>query len=233
MSASGPITANLVGLDGLPTQSVPLFRIPGLSTATILLQTNLAAIGQGTVTIQVKSLSNGSIVATATATVTSGVITTATDGPQVTQVLRFGIHWEPTTLVLDFDQALDPTAAQNVNNYVIIGPGGRRDRIRSAVYDPTTQTVTLHPARRVNLHHNYKLTVIGAGPHGLTDSQGLRLDGTDTGIPGSNYHAILNWKNVVLPKSIPKGSNTLVRRGASTRLRAPDRTRMGRSTPLS
>ncbi len=208
VSTSGPITANLVGLDGLPTQSVPLFRIPGLSTGTILLQTNLAAIGQGTVTVEVKSLSNGSIVATATATVTSGVVTPpATDGPQVIQVLRYGIHWEPTTLVLRFDQPLDPSTTQNVSNYVIIGPGGHRDRIRSAVYDPTTQTVTLHPARRVNLHHNYKLTVIGAGPNGVSDSQGLLLDGKNTGVPGSNYHTILNWKNVVLPKHIPPVSS--------------------------
>ena len=109
--------------------------------------------------------------------------------------------------MLDFDQPLDPSTAQNVSNYVIIGPGGRRDRIRSAVYDPTTQTVTLHPARRVNVHHNYKLTVIGVGPHAVSDSQGLLLDGKDTGIAGSNYHTIVNWKNVVLPKHRPPVSS--------------------------
>ena len=52
------MTASLIGLDGLPTQSIPVFRLPGLSTGAILLQTNLAAIGQGTVTIVVKSLSD-------------------------------------------------------------------------------------------------------------------------------------------------------------------------------
>jgi hypothetical protein len=32
MGANGPVTATLVGLDGSPTQSIPIFRLPGLST---------------------------------------------------------------------------------------------------------------------------------------------------------------------------------------------------------
>ena len=68
---SGPVTAHLVGLDGLPTQSISEFRLPGLSSGTILLQADLAALGQGTVTVQVKSLSDAGMTATATATVTA------------------------------------------------------------------------------------------------------------------------------------------------------------------
>ena len=108
--------------------------------------------GQGTVTVEVESLTSGAIIATAIATVgTSVAVSTA--GPEVTEVQRFGYHMMPTTLVLTFDQALDPATAEDAHNYRIIGPHGRTIRVKSAVYDPTTLTVTLHPSRRINIHH--------------------------------------------------------------------------------
>ena len=44
-----------MGLDGQPTQSIPTFRLPGLSTGAILLQADLAAARNGAVTVKVKS----------------------------------------------------------------------------------------------------------------------------------------------------------------------------------
>ena len=38
IGANGPVTATLIGPDGSPTQSVPLFRLAGLSTGTIVLR---------------------------------------------------------------------------------------------------------------------------------------------------------------------------------------------------
>ncbi|HWB12842.1 MAG TPA: DUF4214 domain-containing protein [Pirellulales bacterium] len=70
VGTTGPITANLVGLDGQPTQSVPLFILPGLASGAILLQVNATGTGQGTVTVLVQSLSNSSIQAAPTATIT-------------------------------------------------------------------------------------------------------------------------------------------------------------------
>src|SRR5262249_9154505 len=35
--SAGPITASLTGLDGSPAQTIPVFRLPGLSTGAILL----------------------------------------------------------------------------------------------------------------------------------------------------------------------------------------------------
>jgi hypothetical protein len=75
---SGPVTASLTGLDGLPAESIPLFRLPGLSEGAILLETNLAAAGEGRVTILVKSLTNPNLVASATATVTTPIAPTTT-----------------------------------------------------------------------------------------------------------------------------------------------------------
>jgi uncharacterized membrane protein len=70
-TTTGPITASLTGVDGTQTQMVAIFILPGLSTGAILLNTSLTGAGQGTVTVQVQSLSDGSIVAAPTATVTA------------------------------------------------------------------------------------------------------------------------------------------------------------------
>jgi uncharacterized membrane protein len=67
---NGPAIASLVGLDGQPAQSIPVFRLPGLSSGAILLQVDLTDFGTGTVTIQIHAL-DGSDTATATATVIS------------------------------------------------------------------------------------------------------------------------------------------------------------------
>jgi hypothetical protein len=105
---------------------------------------------------------------------------------------------QPTSLVLTFDQALDPASAVSLNNYRLVDPNGRSVRIRSAVFDAKTNTVTLRPADRINLHHTYHLTVIGTGPGGVRNAQGLLLDGTDAGTPDSDYKCSLTWRNVVL-----------------------------------
>ena len=81
----------------------------------------------------------------------------------MTQVLRYGYHWMPTTVVVSFNQALDPATAQDAKDYTIIGPAGRRIRVKSAVYDASTDSVTLHPAQRIDIHYRYELIVDGHG----------------------------------------------------------------------
>jgi hypothetical protein len=60
-------------------------------------------------------------------------------------------------------------------------------RVLSAIYNPGNQTVTLSPARRLNLHHIYQITASGQAPQGLTNQYGVLLDGTGHGLPGSNF----------------------------------------------
>ncbi|MGP8008405.1 MAG: hypothetical protein ACLP2J_15420, partial [Acidimicrobiales bacterium] len=192
---TGPVTASLVGLEGLPTQSIALFRLPALSTGAIALQANVTGPGQGTVTVLVKLLSTGQ----ETTIIASINPITSTDGPRITLVQRYGIHMNPTTIVLTFNQPLDPARAQDVHEYRLVDPQGHLVPITSAVYDPATNTVTLHPRDRIDLHHPYKLTVDGASASGLTSSSGLLLDGKDSGKPGSNYVATINWRDLVLP----------------------------------
>ena len=107
---TGGIAASLFGPDGLPAQSIPLFRLPGLSTGQLLLDTNLSAPGTGTVTVTITDAAG--VVSTSTATVivspqgTPGTTTTVgTDHPsgstygqsdQFTATVSGGISGTPT-----------------------------------------------------------------------------------------------------------------------------------------
>ena len=75
VGTTGPITASLQGLDGQPTQSIPLFRLPGLSNGAIPLDCNLQASGVGTVTVKLTSLSDPSIQTFAMATINMSTVT--------------------------------------------------------------------------------------------------------------------------------------------------------------
>jgi len=75
VGTAGPVTANLTGLSGQPAQSIPIFRLPGLSTGAIPLNTALTAVGEGQVMVRVTSLSNGAITSSPVA-----VVRTPTEG---------------------------------------------------------------------------------------------------------------------------------------------------------
>jgi hypothetical protein len=118
--------------------------------------------------------------------------------PTVTNLQRFGFHAQPTTLVFKFNEALDPTRAQNVANYRIVAPNGSSVAVTSAVYDSAAHTVTLYPRTQINLHKIYTLTVIGTGTQGVSDPTGSLLDGASNGKPGSNFVTKLTAANLVL-----------------------------------
>ena len=122
----------------------------------------------------------------------------AADSVRLIGVRRFGIHSMPTTVVLSFNKALEPSA-RRLQNFRITGQKGERISIRSAVYEPTTHTVTLHPSQRLSIHHPYKLIIggTGAGTSG-GDSRRL-LAGEVPAEPGSDYTIRLTWRQLVLP----------------------------------
>ncbi len=67
--STGPVSASLRGLDGAPTQTIDLFRLPGLTAAALVLDTTLGTLGDGTVTIEIRSLNHPELHSTLTATV--------------------------------------------------------------------------------------------------------------------------------------------------------------------
>lgn len=121
----------------------------------------------------------------------------AAGGPQVMKVQRFGYHRFPTTLVLTFDQPLDPTRAQDVANYTLSGGGQRSVPIVSAVYHAATQTVTLRPLFLLPLRDKFVLQVNGEAPSGLTNKSGQFLQGAGLGQPGTNFVTLITRANLV------------------------------------
>jgi hypothetical protein len=149
------------------------------------------------------SISDTSTGATAQDVTVSGTVNgVPVDGPLVTDVLRYGYHDQWTYLLIDFNQPLDPTSAENVANYTITGPVGLlghssiRIDVESAVYDPSADSVTLVPTARLNLHWTYVLLINGETASGVTDTSGVLLDGAGNGNPGSNYRTTLRWRNL-------------------------------------
>jgi autotransporter-associated beta strand protein len=115
--------------------------------------------------------------------------------PKVLRLQRFGVRFQPTRIVLTFNEPLRPYLAQLTTNYVfrpvIRGRVQTKPRqaikVASAVYDPVMQTVTLRTAKRLNVNQVYQLTVNGAAPFGLVNISGVLLDGRGNGQAGTNF----------------------------------------------
>jgi hypothetical protein len=122
---------------------------------------------------------------------------TGPDGPRVTGVHWLGYHLQPATLFVGFDEPLLASTAQDTANYRITGPLGRALGVKSAVYDPTTNSVVLTPKARLNVHASYQLTVVGTGGSGVKDSSGRLLDGQDIGQSGSDYVTTITRADLV------------------------------------
>jgi autotransporter-associated beta strand protein len=146
----------------------------------------------------------------ASATTSADQFTYIAPSPTVDSLKRFGFHMHPTSLVLTFSSALDPTPAEDVNNYQIVTMGGRGRNgdlvghvtpVRAAVYDPASLTVTLYPSQRLDFHNVYRLTVDGGTPKGLMGATGVPLDSQGTGTPGRDDVMTLTWRNLVLPSA--------------------------------
>ncbi|HMF37348.1 MAG TPA: hypothetical protein VKF17_11935 [Isosphaeraceae bacterium] len=125
------------------------------------------------------------------------VTSTVTTAPlQVQSIQRIANGKHPTSIVLTFGQALNPTSAENLANYSLYlvknrphnrPPKETLVKIKSAVYDPTTMTVTLTTKTKLNKIGEYSLTVSGTG---VTSLNGSPLAGSN-GVPGTNYTTIV------------------------------------------
>jgi len=129
------------------------------------------------------------------ATTTQTVDAISGPAPTVVSLQRFGVHRQPTVLVLTFDGPLDPLTAGDARNYRLAGPGGRRFALRfplqSAVYNPGSHTVTLFTTRPLPLGRTFHLIVVGTDPDGVRGLHGRLLDGKGDGQPGSDYRGAI------------------------------------------
>ena len=178
----------------------PITGVVAFYEGTTLLGT--APVTNGIATLNIGAVAASSSAFSAIFSGTDGTMASsavklpATNGPQVTRVLRYGFHAQSTFLVVDFNTALDANSAQNVANYRILGPGGHKIKVRKAVYDPVSQTVTLKPVTRLNIHRTYKFTINGTSGSGVASRAGMPLDGSASGTVGSDYVTSLTWRNL-------------------------------------
>lgn len=184
--------------------------VPGAKPLTFVVKGSHVFPGSGTFTMLVSVRDRQGKTVTSQSTVTVTPPTAAMDGPRVVSVVRHGIHWQPTVLVVTFNQALDPSSATNPANYLIItsedDPGGRRlVPVASATYDPSRRQVTLLLASRVNFHYPYLLIVLGTGPHPVKGASGLALDGNMSGKPGSDFQTFVTIRNLQPSLGYPGG----------------------------
>ena len=196
---SGPTTGGtsvtITGTSFTSATAVDFGTVPATSF-TVVSDTSITATspaGTGAVVVTVTTPFGTS------ATSSADVFTYAVAGPTVVSIVRFGFHMEPTSLVLTFSAAMNPTPAQNVSNYQLENSQGATIPISSAVYDASTDTVTLSPSQLLSLHQSYMLTVTGTPPSGLTSSTGVYLDGADNGGAGTNYVTTITGNNLAGP----------------------------------
>jgi hypothetical protein len=107
------------------------------------------------------------------------------------------------SLVIAFNDTLDPSRALNPAAYVIRDSQGHRVDVSRVIYDPTNNSVAVFPDRLLNFHYPFTVMIMGTGASALKDSAGRALDGAGTGRPGTDYQAKVTWRNLVYPGNPP------------------------------
>jgi hypothetical protein len=195
-SFAAPLVVQVASAFGEPVAGGRVTFTAPTTGASAVVNPNPATIGADG-RASVNAVANGlagSYVVTAQATDAGSVVIPLTNVaiPTVLAVQRFGDFAFPTTLAVTFSTPLDPTRAQDLGNDQLVelsGPGrpGRTIRLRSAVYDPSSDAVLLKPAGPLPVYGSFVLTVNGTAPGGLRSASGVLLDGIGNGKPGSNF----------------------------------------------
>jgi RHS repeat-associated protein len=141
--------------------------------------------------------------------VSSAMLDIHQNDPALVTVLKVSIqketvkkHKKETVIVLQFSGALNASDAQNrllfslapetvTKKHVI--KLGKPVAPASAVFNASTNTVTLTPKKALVLNPPEQLTIISSG---LLDTLGRALDGNDDGLPGGNFVATLSKQGI-------------------------------------
>ncbi len=91
-------------------------------------------------------------------------------------------------LVVTFDGTVDPAKAENPGNYSVITRSGKTIPIKSASYNPATNSVTLIPARRLNVHYHFRLSLVIPCPNEQTSETVVIPFGSKRSLIGFHNH---------------------------------------------
>lgn len=112
-----------------------------------------------------------------------------------------------TEILVTFSGAVNAAEADSISTYRLATPGKKGSytsknagiiKLKSAVYNGSSDTVALTPKAPFTLTKPVQLLVYGTGPSGLQDAEGRLIDGDDNGSPGSNAVAIISKKSVTI-----------------------------------
>jgi hypothetical protein len=188
------------GLMMMPTDPV-LGVEPGGTASFMAMFTAEGPIPPGTYALEFFALGSGAVLGTIPVFVQPSL------GPEVIGgqegVVRVGVHMQPTRLLMQFSESMNPTSMV-ITNVTVYARGhdgrlGTADdiplRIASTTYDPEFRTLEVRMRHRLRLHGQYLLVLNGQSPDGMRNVQGIFLNGDGTG-PGTDFVTTItkdNW----------------------------------------
>ncbi len=212
ISNNGPATApNVIVTDQLAssvlyqTSSPAGTLLPTLGIVYFNLG-SLAAMGTDTVTVTVTPVATGDVNNVAIvrpgitdSTPPNNIVTndlSVIPAPQVQSTVWYGIHQQPTTLAVTYNQPMDPTSAGTLSNYTLVqigrsgrlnAPGNRTIPLRSVTYLASQQAVLINPAMHLNKRQRYALLINGSQPGGVRNILNVPLLDNQTFTLGGQY----------------------------------------------
>ena len=172
--SAGPTPA---GVSGSPTDTVtfPTLALTDSTSSTFTDPASLAfftgSSSRSTVMLTMTASAtaaadapNGNLSTTTSTSAFSSVTVTYTymppPCPTVSSVGRIGVHQQRTQIVVTFSGPVDTSKADNPDNYDVINRGGKTIPIKSATFNPATNSVTLLPVGDLNVHYRFDLSVV-------------------------------------------------------------------------
>jgi hypothetical protein len=200
MLSSAPTPAGPFG-SGTDTVVFPPMALSDSSSTTFSDQTSLAfftgSASRTAVTVTMNatanataSAPNGNLLTITTSTAESTVnveYTYLPACPTVAGVGRIGVHHQQTKLVVDYDGPVDPAKAADPADYAVIERSGKKIAIKSATFNPATNSATVIPAVRLNVHLHFKLSVVLPCPNEQT--------GETVVVPFGGKRSLLGFRN--------------------------------------
>jgi hypothetical protein len=140
--------------------------------------------------IATASAPGGGLLTTAQSSASGSVTVTYTyvpECPTVVSVGRMGVHHQPTVLLVTFQGIVDPAKAADPADYFVTTQSGKVVPIKTASFDPATNAVELVTKQRLNVHYNYKLSVVLPCPNMQT--------GETVVIPFGSKRSLISFHN--------------------------------------
>jgi hypothetical protein len=143
-------------------------------------------------------------------TVTNGSTPATTPSPLATVVGVQHVQNKKhmvTELVVNFSGPVNAADADAIATYRLATANGKGSftaknspvlKLRSAVFNPANDTVTLTPKKAFALTRAVELTIFGTAPPGLRNSSRLFIDGEGNGTAGSNAVVLIRRSGVTL-----------------------------------